>query len=1039
MGPKAGIWVFLLLFGIVINAFPQQFIMTDAKEGFFSTDQKLTFDITGSGWLKLLLDNREIYRGRGPAFPELGLPKGEERNFYLAAEYYSSQGDLLERRSWNIFIDKKAPILTDMEFRNTRGGLRLKTDIGDQNAKIRAWADIDGSLVFFPDLEEANPPPSDSFSAFVWAEDFAGNYSQPRHEFFEISNFNMVKIENPVPGEWLNPQTLVISGAEGLNIYWTIDGSNPLESGSASRRYIGPERIEKSGRITLRIAWRDSQGRIMEDRIIYSVAEGGGRVPGLEPLFRAEEKVISSVTTLPVPGAWLWSMGGNPRVQDSENITLRPELLIKRAAILHLLPEGKSASGGFYRFVYFLDKGGNGTQRGTPALLSAISSLTGIPVTESVLHPQGLRLLAAGRSRLVIWPAMQGTVYYSWSNEPSRAGDAAEGPASNRSWQNGNTPLPVPLEGGILSWFVIDKESMDEGRKDAAFAGPFSVNIAPILSRKETSKGRFAIRNYSENGNERWEFVSALLDYTIGMLQENPGGLYDVCDGEDLEWAFISVGGNILEQQRRDRLPPSAPRIVTSFDNGWTRGPANLSVISDEKDASALISARLRYASGITGMLSGTGSLVIDSYPEELAEVTVEGLLVDASGNRSPKTILHFTLDPKTVYVSSDPLMPGTSNAGGRNSARGGMDNPFTSLEEALDYALKNNLSDIRIAGTQVLRKPVIVSGNLRIDGGWRQQTSGSVKSAAKPNTGATVVLGDGFSWKVDPGASLNLSGISFERKNGNNPLILAGKNTRVEISGAAFTNTGPLLDIESGVCVIKDSLFMIKIQGDRRIAGLSARESSIEFNDSSVLLEGDYSLLFDLLGGGFSSKGSVFNAKGARTATLLSFDKSRMNLTGFTMEAAGRDYASALEASYSELVMTGGSMRVSARDTCAILLDYSPSAVLDTAFRVEGSFSARAAEVHGPFPMVQNSTFYSIGTAPRAEVFAGGEGQPYHASSANTAARAAPGSRPEALSITGNLFSGFTHIWGGAWPIEHLTGFNQAFASPDRPNRKTP
>jgi hypothetical protein len=91
---------------------------------------------------------------------------------------------------------------------------------------------------------------------------------------------------------------------------------------------------------------------------------------------------------------------------------------------------------------------------------------------------------------------------------------------------------------------------------------------------------------------------------------------------------------------------------------------------------------------------------------------------------------------------------------------------------------------------------------------------------------------------------------------------------------------------------------------------------------------------------------------------------------------------------------------------------------ILDSLFRLEGDFSASAIEIKGSFPLVRNSMFYSIGTAGISEVFSSSES-----------------SDPAAFGVTGNLFSGFTHILGRAWPAEQLALFNQSFASPDRPN----
>ena len=954
MKPKSFLWVFLLLFGTGSRAFSQSYILTDASGGIFREDQQLSFSLSSPGRLRILVDNREIYYGAGPAFPEIGLPAGEERGFTLCAEYYSPDNTLAESRNWYIFIDKKPPPVPKIEFHHTDRGLGLVQGEGE-TVKIRVWADVEGSLSFFPDLGElieGGLLPADSFPALVWAEDLAGNCSGPVYEFFRMPP---VKLENPVPGKWLNSQTLVISGAEGKDIYWTIDGSGPLDSGGTGRLYRGPERIEKSGQITLRIAWRDSAGRIMEDRADYSVEENspGGAEESLAALKDAEEKPLAGITALELPKEWLWSIGGVPRDHSMSNISLRPESLIKRTAVLQLSPPGRSMADGLYRFVYLLDGTGE-TPEASPPAPDFVTPM------EAVFQPTGLRLVSAGRCRLLVWPETYGTVYYSWEG----AAHLSRGPRNRVTG-----PLPVGPEGGTLYWYVSQS-----GNNEPSSGEIFGAAVEPLTRvKRENPSGRIACRRYDEKGKSGWNFVSGLLRYSPGIVNTRA---QDVCDGEDLEWAFISSGGKILEKRRRDRLAPLAPEFDAIPEGGWTRGPLKVGVVPCENDETGYISARIKYTSGAVEVLSGIGFLDIVSSLDEAAEVTLIGMAMDSSGNRSPNVVRSFTLDPKIVYVSVSPAVPGS-----RALPPGGMDNPFSSLEEAMDYALRQERSVIRIAGTFELRKPVTLSNNLHITGAVG---------------GSALVLHEDFCWKLNPGAGLTLSGLRAERKKGSNPLIQAGKGSRLEILAASLINTGPLVLMDGAECRIRDSWIVVAVSGEQRTAALSGRESGLNITNTRIQLEGNYSLVFDLKEGNFSAGNSVFLSAGLRTASIFALDGTRANLSNLTLSAAAQDYASVLEASRSDLVLQGGTMRVSARDTSAILLDHSPALLLNTELRLEGGFSAKAAEIRGQFPRVQNSGFFSTGTAKRSEVFSGTDAVP-----------------PPAESLAGNRFTGFTQIWG--------------------------
>ena len=982
MGPKVKVWVFLLLAGFACRLFPQQFIKTDASGGIFNQDQIISFELASPGWLRILLNERELYRGRGPAYQELGVPQGEERAFTLRAEYLTPGGDLAESLTWYIYIDKKTPLLPDLEFRNTLEGLRLIQTSGEPNIKIRALADIEGNLVFFRDLgNHLDLPtdffPSESFPALIWAEDMAGNFSQFRSEFFDLS---FVRIENPVPGEWLNQQILIISGAEGNSVYWTEDGSHPLEEGSAGRLYRGPVRIAKEGRVQIRIAWRETDGRVREDRVTYSVTpnrERTGRIEeNLSYISKAEEAAVSSPLSIRLPGDWLWSVGNVPREQTEGLITFRPEPLIKRTAVLQLSAPGIP---GVYRFAYLLDTGESMKERQI--------AVSNEPIIESYLYAKEnrdafppLKLVTMGRNRVIVWPEVRGYIYYSWGGV----------------WHEGKGPFPVPLHGGNLRWFVLDREI----RENEEPPGPYSLSIASQPGMREPPRGRIAFRKYS--GSQNWEYVSSLHNFTPGQIR-NPGP--DVCNGEDLVWAFISSGGRILEQQRRNRLSPPVPGIDGLPETGWTRGPVTLSINTGKEDYSGVIEAAIRYTSGIVAQKSGDFSLELSSELGERAEVTVEAYLTDSLGNRGPGARRHFTLDPKTIYVSSEPFVERPPAPSPENL--GDPENPFTSLEAALARANAQGIAEIRAAGKLELPNPVTVARNLHIEGGWQWD---GVK------TEASVMLGNDFNWDMQNGAVLKLSGLRLERQRGDVSLIRAGRNGKVEITGSYIISQGPLLTMDAGVFTLNDSRMQLRIPGEQRLAAFFAGNSSVEVNDSRIELEGNYNLIFDIRGGSFFARESGFFAGRGKTASLIVLNGTKCNLNNLTLHAEAADYASSLEALGSEIVVSGGGIKVSARDTNAILLERCAAVILGTHLSVTGAFSARGVEIRGPFPVVQDCRFYSDGSAARSEVFSGID-------------------IPKAGNVQGNLFSGFTHIWGSGWPIERLLFFNQNYASPEKPN----
>ena len=77
-----------------------------------------------------------------------------------------------------------------------------------------------------------------------------------------------VKIINPVKGVWANKQSLVLEFSEGKSAYYSLNGSDPRESGFT---YNGPIALDVSGDVEVRIASVDASGVFREYRVSYTV------------------------------------------------------------------------------------------------------------------------------------------------------------------------------------------------------------------------------------------------------------------------------------------------------------------------------------------------------------------------------------------------------------------------------------------------------------------------------------------------------------------------------------------------------------------------------------------------------------------------------------------------------------------------------------------------------------------------------------------------------------------------------------------------
>jgi hypothetical protein len=236
------------------------------------------------------------------------------------------------------------------------------------------------------------------------------------------------------------------------------------------------------------------------------------------------------------------------------------------------------------------------------------------------------------------------------------------------------------------------------------------------------------------------------------------------------------------------------------------------------------------------------------------------------------------------------------------------------------------------------------------------------------------------------------------------------------------------LLD-EGGALNLEDSSVSAFSGASRREALIRSTNSRVYAERSSFSLEGNYGLIFEMTGGSLFLKDSLLSLTCLRTGTILSLNGLKGEFSGVQFFAEAGDFASVLESKNVPLLARNCVFRARARDAALVSLETEslpPDEAflfLDSSFKVESSFVARAMEIRGIFPSVSGCAFRYEGDARNAEIF----------SLAGEAGRA-PRLPPRGL-IGGNSFGGFRLILGRDYPAENLEGFNRGFAPRGRDN----
>lgn len=111
----------------------------------------------------------------------------------------------------------------------------------------------------------------------IWSKTKEGKRSPIKHFIAEkVNEHTVMQVINPLEGIWNENQILFIKSEPDTQIMYSVDGSDPEQSGLL---YTEPVIIEKTGAVDLRIKAIDKNGLSAEKRISYTVSNAGKPSP----------------------------------------------------------------------------------------------------------------------------------------------------------------------------------------------------------------------------------------------------------------------------------------------------------------------------------------------------------------------------------------------------------------------------------------------------------------------------------------------------------------------------------------------------------------------------------------------------------------------------------------------------------------------------------------------------------------------------------------------------------------------------------------
>ena len=658
-----------------------------------------------------------------------------------------------------------------------------------------------------------------------------------------------VKIINPVKGVWANKQLLMLELSEGENAYYSLNGSDPRESGFA---YDGPVMLDVSGDVELRIASVDASGVLSEYRVSYTVA------PVPFPTSHSASAIGDAVANgiigytagdvLSLPPELDYALGGIPEFfQEGRSISYGAGCILSRC-IPCVLTDGTAK----WRFIIKTKPALSGSfgMRDVPFQITDWTTLTF--TNAALIYRVDNAYWTGGKDRVTLDRTVAHTI----------------------SWQS----VAVAPGNPVSSFVLPPKPQADaERREDGSLA----------IALDGGAGFRFGIE--PERGQGKVFFETADIDTFFG---DEVSGLFTA--GIYYDGVYQ---GTISVPYAVDRRPPSVPVFISSAESFYSRKAVKLSLSEEEnsdlfiavsdpvtlsgtmtkKDAASLID--VVHADAFTPFVC---PLTLDSPSEDPVYYKICAYAADRSGNKSAYTLYHVVVDKYDYYVDA---------SADKARADGTRDDPYASLADCLAAVEKNRFANITISGALAMPKgETVIASNCTLRG-----------------EGDARLVFDADSFLTVRSASLALLDIIVRRDDGdakgkiNNALIrlehsvLVSENCEI---GATFVESGSVISADTSVVSISGC--GITSSAERYSSCISAVGSKLKIIDSRISTIAQTAVNFSVQDGEFELRSSSCRVTGGYGRAVELFG-GKSKITGNSFAADLRHSGTSLDAVYTD------------------------------------------------------------------------------------------------------------------------------------------
>lgn len=660
--------------------------------------------------------------------------------------------------------------------------------------------------------------------------------------FFVSLSFASVPYTNvisPVEGTWANPQTLIIDNEPGTEVFYSLNGEDPLVSGFA---YDGPVLIEGTGDFSITIISVSKEGTSLPRTVEYTVENK----PQLSYIKTSVDSPIvpmykNSSINIPQNVSWFAGSVSTFLPQDKLFQTGGKVALYSDCDIVNYIPLVIKDGNSFYR--YILKTGYSDSMR-----YSA-------PV-----------------------PSVNGIEFFAWNYIRLLDGEKAVYSIDDGPWKETSTLISIDrTKNHTIKWQKADRSDL--------------VKVFYIPAKPE-------LLGLPEKGftNEAIKLKLDSPDYQIGYNSPDGNLLFTkelTIDTVSGDCASISIDFDIYFQGLKmgtinpafliDRRSPLKPEILSTDDNHFARESVEIFFNSEDDvyySVSAPIFSREGFDSKDVELIQKTpektmfkkaenNTIVLPQTNDSAVFYTVYAYSKDISGNCSDIISYSTIIDSKNFYVDS--------SVDSSSKHLGTKYDPYATIEEAVS-AMRSNNVNLYLKGSFVLDKNFTISSACSILGDENTRlffTSDSLLTLENANV---YVKNCTFEKKVPQTGDVVQKSL-FKIYDSNFVVDNCEFICNFDYSGNCITSKNSFVTIQnSGLSVYASSyaaiinaentlLKLISVRANssaKTAVGISASGNSFVMDDSEIKVIGSYTRACEFLGVIWSFQNSLFTSKNA-------------------------------------------------------------------------------------------------------------------------------------------------------------------------------